>query len=166
MALTGGTRIGPYQIESLLGVGGMGEVYRATDTKLGWQVALKILPDAFARDPERVGRFAREAQVLASLNHPNIAGIYGFEDSSGAHALVMELVEGLTLADCIIRSDGAAAADLRDGSEGRKAAGFGAVRLYRGCRRQGWKADRGTEFLCESGGVRLGDAEAASNPGR
>ncbi len=104
MALRSGIRIGPYQIESLLGVGGMGEVYRATDTKLGRQVAFKILPDAFARDPERVRRFAREAQVLASLNHPNIAGIYGFEDSSGAHALVMELVEGLTRADRIIRS--------------------------------------------------------------
>jgi eukaryotic-like serine/threonine-protein kinase len=104
MALTPGTRLGPYQIESLLGAGGMGEVYRATDTKLGRQVALKILPDAFARDPERMRRFAREAQVLASLNHANIAAIYGFEDSSGAHALVMELVEGLTLADHIIRS--------------------------------------------------------------
>ena len=82
----------------------MGEVYRARDSKLGRDVALKVLPDAFARDGERLGRFAREAQVLASLNHPNIAAIYGFEDSSGAHALVMELVEGPTLADNIAKA--------------------------------------------------------------
>src|ERR1700674_4977499 len=104
MALTSGTNLGPYEIQSPLGVGGMGEVYRARDTKLGREVALKVLPDAFARDPERMARFAREAQVLASLNHPNIAAIYGFEDSSGIHALVMELVEGPTLADRISRS--------------------------------------------------------------
>lgn len=104
MTLTSGTRLGPYQIQCLLGVGGMGEVYRARDTKLGRDVALKLLPQAFARDPERMLRFAREAQVLASLNHPNIAAIYDFEDSSGVHALVMELVEGPTLADRIIRS--------------------------------------------------------------
>src|SRR6516225_11335989 len=99
MALTSGARLGSYEVRSPLGVGGMGEVYRARDCKLGRDVALKVLPDAFARDGERLGRFAREAQVLASLNHPNIAAIYGFEDSSGAHALVMELVEGPTLAD-------------------------------------------------------------------
>ena len=79
----------------------MGEVYRARDTKLNRDVALKILPDAFARDPERLARFQREAQVLASLNHPNIGAIYGFEDSRATHALVLELVEGETLADRI-----------------------------------------------------------------
>jgi len=104
MALTSGARLGSYEVRSLLGVGGMGEVYRARDSKLGRDVALKVLPDAFARDGERLGRFAREAQVLASLNHPNIAAIYGFEDSSGAHALVMELVEGPTLADNIAKA--------------------------------------------------------------
>ena len=79
----------------------MGEVYRARDTKLGREVALKVLPEAFARDAERMARFQREAQVLASLNHPNIASIYGLEESGGVRALVMELVEGPTLADCI-----------------------------------------------------------------
>ena len=81
----------------------MGEVYRARDTKLNRDVALKIIPDAFALDPDRVARFKREAQVLASLNHPHIAAIYGFEDSGETHALVLELVEGETLADRIAR---------------------------------------------------------------
>jgi eukaryotic-like serine/threonine-protein kinase len=104
MALTAGTKLGPYEIQAPLGAGGMGEVYRARDAKLGREVALKVLPEALARDAERIGRFEREAKVLASLNHPNIAAIYGFEDSSGVHALVMELVEGSTLAERIARS--------------------------------------------------------------
>jgi eukaryotic-like serine/threonine-protein kinase len=99
MPLTAGAKLGPYEILSPLGAGGMGEVYRARDTKLGRDVALKVLPEQFAGDPERMGRFAREAQVLASLNHPNIASIYGLEDSGKIRALVMELVEGLTLAE-------------------------------------------------------------------
>ena len=81
MALTPGTHLGPYEVTTLLGAGGMGEVYLARDTKLNRDVALKILPDAFAVDADRLARFHREAQVLASLNHPNIAHIYGFEDS-------------------------------------------------------------------------------------
>src|SRR5260221_9232740 len=101
MALTAGTRLGPYEITAPLGAGGMGEVYRATDTKLGRQVALKVLSAALAADAQYIVRFQREAQVLASLNHPNIAAIYGLEDSGGVRALVMELVEGLTLADRI-----------------------------------------------------------------
>ena len=104
MALTSGTKLGHYEIRSPLGFGGMGEVYRARDSKLGREVALKVLPDAFARAPERMARFSRESQVLASLNHPNIAAIYGFEDSSGVHALIMELVEGPTLANHIAKS--------------------------------------------------------------
>src|SRR5262245_33897602 len=92
MALSAGTRIGPYQIVSLAGAGGMGEVYRARDPKLERDVALKLLPEAFAGDPERTARFEREAKLLASLNHPNIASIYGFE----SNALVMELVEGVS----------------------------------------------------------------------
>ncbi len=99
LALTPGARLGIYEIIASIGVGGMGEVYRATDTTLGRQVAIKILPDAFASDPERLARFEREARTLASLNHPHIAAIYGFEKSAGMHALVMELVEGPTLAD-------------------------------------------------------------------
>ena len=94
-----GERIGHYHILSRLGAGGMGEVYRARDTKLGRDVAIKILPPAFTSDPERLARFRREAQVLASLNHPHIAAIYGLEDTGGVHALVLELVDGQTLAD-------------------------------------------------------------------
>src|SRR3989442_16010106 len=92
-----GAKLGPYEIVVPLGAGGMGEVYRARDTKLGRDVALKVLPEAFARDADRLARFQREAQVLASLNHPNIAAIYGVEE----RALVMELVEGPTLAERI-----------------------------------------------------------------
>jgi serine/threonine protein kinase/sugar lactone lactonase YvrE len=101
MPLTAGDRLGTYEILAPIGAGGMGEVYRARDTKLGRDVALKVLAQAFAADVERMARFRREAQVLASLNHSNIAAIYGFEDSSHVHALVMELVEGPTLADRI-----------------------------------------------------------------
>src|SRR5580658_11171422 len=103
MPVAPGTRLGPYEIGAPLGAGGMGEVYRARDTKLGRDVALKVLPATFATDSERMARFRREAQVLASLNHPHIGAIYGFEDSSSAHALVMELIEGPTLADRIAR---------------------------------------------------------------
>ncbi len=99
MALSIGTKLGPYEILAPIGAGGMGEVYRARDAKLGRDVALKVLPEAFARDTERMARFQREAKVLASLNHPNIASIYGLEDSGATHALVMELVEGPTLAE-------------------------------------------------------------------
>ena len=88
-----------YEILGLLGSGGMGEVYRARDTKLHRDVALKVLPDSFAQDPDRIARFSREARVLASLNHPHIAQIHGLEESDGVRALVMELVEGPTLAD-------------------------------------------------------------------
>src|SRR5579864_7272891 len=95
MPLSVGDKLGHYEVISLLGKGGMGEVYRARDTKLKREVAIKVLPEAFARDPDRMARFQREAEVLASLNHPNIAAIYGLED----RAIVMELVEGLTLAE-------------------------------------------------------------------
>ena len=91
MALTSGMRIGPYEITGALGAGGMGEVYRARDTRLKRGVALKILPEAFASDPERLARFQREAEVLASLNHPNIAAIHGLEEADGVRALAMEL---------------------------------------------------------------------------
>lgn len=101
MGLTAGDRVGVYEIVAQVGAGGMGIVYRARDTRLGRDVAIKVLPDTFARDPEWLSRFQREAKVLASLNHPNIASIYGFEDSGNIHAFVMELVEGPTLADRI-----------------------------------------------------------------
>jgi serine/threonine-protein kinase len=101
MSLTPGTRIGSYEVTAQLGVGGMGEVYRATDPRLKRDVAIKVLPAALASDPERLARFQREAEVLASLNHPNIAAIHGLEESGGTKALVLELVEGPTLADRI-----------------------------------------------------------------
>ncbi len=103
MSLASGTKLGPYEIVSPLGAGGMGEVYRANDARLGRDVALKVLPEAFAADAERMARFEREAKVLASLNHPNIASIYGLEESSKVRSLVMELVEGPTLAERIER---------------------------------------------------------------
>jgi len=103
MPLSDGTRLGSYEILSALGAGGMGEVYRARDTRLDRDVAIKILPEAFAADAERVARFQREAKVLASLNHPHIAAIYGLEDADGVKALVMELVEGEDLARRLAR---------------------------------------------------------------
>ena len=101
MPLNVGSRLGHYDVTALIGEGGMGQVYQATDTKLKRQVALKILPEAFSADPERLARFQREAEVLASLNHPNIAAIHGLEEAEGIRALVLELVEGPTLADRI-----------------------------------------------------------------
>ena len=97
MPLTPGTRIGSFEVIAAIGAGGMGEVYRARDTRLDREVALKVLPDVFTSDPERLARFEREAKVLASLNHPNIAQVYGFE----ATAIAMELVEGPTLDEII-----------------------------------------------------------------
>jgi serine/threonine-protein kinase len=101
VVLAPGTRLGPYEVAARIGVGGMGEVYRARDTNLGRDVAIKVLPETFAQDAERLARFEREAKTLASLNHPNIAQIYGIDRSDGGAARVMELVEGMTLADRI-----------------------------------------------------------------
>ena len=103
MGLTAGTRLGVYEILAALGAGGMGEVYRARDSTVGRDVAIKILPPSLSSDPERLARFEREARLLASLNHPNIGAIYGLEESGGVTALVLELVEGETLADRIAR---------------------------------------------------------------
>ena len=101
--LAPGTRLGPYDIKALIGQGGMGEVYRARDTKLDRDVAIKILSAGFTTDPERLARFEREAKTLASLNHPNIAQIYGVEDAGATRAIVMELVEGEELSQRIAR---------------------------------------------------------------
>ena len=103
MPLTIGTQLGSHEISALLGKGGMGEVYRARDLKLKREVAIKILPEEFSRDADRVSRFQREAEVLASLNHPNIAAIYDLAEAIGTRFLVLELVEGETLADRIAR---------------------------------------------------------------
>src|SRR5438046_4924047 len=112
MAIASGTKIGPYEVLAPIGAGGMGEVYRARDTRLGRDVAIKILPSAFTGDADRLSRFEREARVLATLNHPHIGAIYGIEDAPTdtglpITALVLELVEGETLAERIARSAGA-----------------------------------------------------------
>ena len=124
-SLLTGRRLGPYQVQARIGVGGMGEVYRAHDTKLGRDVAIKVLPRLFTGDPDRLTRFEREARVLASLNHPNIGAIYGFEEVDGIRALVLELVEGQTWPialrngpDPARRSIGNCATDCR-GARGR-----------------------------------------------
>src|SRR6202045_4044998 len=106
MTISAGTKLGSYRVSAQIGAGGMGEVYQAHDTKLGRDVAIKVLPEAFAHDADRLSRFEREAKLLASLNHPNIATIHGLEDSNGTSYLVMELVPGDTLAQRIKR-DGA-----------------------------------------------------------
>ena len=103
MAISAGTWLGQYEVLSHIGSGGMGEVYRARDSKLNREVALKVLPEQFVRDPERIARFRREAQVLASLDHPNIARIYVFEETGSARYLVMEYVPGDTLRERIKR---------------------------------------------------------------
>src|SRR5579859_3171506 len=97
MALAPGTRLGPYEIQSPLGAGGMGEVYRAKDTRLGREVAVKVLPAIVSRDPERLRRFQQEAQAIASLNHPNILAIHDFGEHEGAPFIITELLEGETL---------------------------------------------------------------------
>jgi serine/threonine protein kinase len=101
MAIASGTRLGTYEVTVQIGAGGMGEVYRARDSKLCREVAIKVLPDIFARDPEKLSRYQREAKMLAALNHPNIATIYGLEQSGNTNYLVMELVSGETLAQRI-----------------------------------------------------------------
>jgi serine/threonine protein kinase len=103
LALTLGTRLGVYEVTAPIGDGGMGQVFRARDTKLDREVAIKILPDAFAHDADRLARFTREAKTLASLNHPHIAGVYGLEECDGVSALVMELVEGADLSQRLAR---------------------------------------------------------------
>ncbi|MFN8589802.1 MAG: serine/threonine-protein kinase, partial [Candidatus Eisenbacteria bacterium] len=113
MPLTPGTRLGPYEIVAPLGAGGMGEVHRARDTRLGRDVAIKALPAAFAQDPERLARFEREAKLLASLNHPNVAGIHGIEDVDGARYLVLEFVDGETL-EAALRGGPLPLADVLD----------------------------------------------------
>jgi serine/threonine protein kinase len=104
MSIAPGTQFGSYEVVESIGAGGMGEVFRAHDAKLKRDVAVKALPQAFVEDVDRLARFQREAEILASLNHPNIAQVYGFEDVGGQTAIVMELVEGPTLADRIKRS--------------------------------------------------------------
>src|SRR6202011_4529465 len=131
MAHVRGTKVGPYEIQSPLGAGGMGEVYRATDTKLGRDIALKVLPAEMAEDPERLGRFRREAKTLAQLDHPNIVTIHSVEDADGIHFLTMQLVEGLPLARLIPPGGPASRADRRDCQCSWRCAGSGARERHR-----------------------------------
>ena len=105
MPLSAGTKLGPYEVQSAAGAGGMGEVYRARDTRLGRDVAIKILPRAMTSDPDRLARFEREARMLAALNHPNICAIYGLEEADGLRFLVLELVDGETLGQRLAKFD-------------------------------------------------------------
>ena len=123
MPLSAGTRLGPYEILALIGAGGMGEVYRATDTKLGREVALKILPEGMALESDRLARFHREARSVAALNHPNVVTLYSVEHSDAIHFLTMELVAGLSL-DHLIPPEGFAMDRIFErGGPGRSAGG-------------------------------------------
>ena len=126
MALTPGTRLGVYEITAQIGVGGMGEVYRATDSNLKRSVAIKVLPASVAGDADRLARFQREAEVLAALNHPNIAAIYGLEKTPDFTALVMELVEGDDLSQRIARGADSARRSAADREADRGGARSGA----------------------------------------
>ena len=167
MALLPGTRLGPYDIIGPLGAGGMGEVYRARDTKLIRDVARKILPAAVVADVDRLARFRREAQVLASLNHPGIAAIYGFEDSGDTHALVLELVEGQTLAERIVHGPIAPADALpmaRQIAEALEAAHELGI-VHRDLKPANVKVrDDGTVKVLDFGLAKAGDRSAVSNP--
>ena len=131
MALQPGMRVGVYEIVALLGKGGMGEVYRARDAKLGRDVAIKVLPEAWLTDPDRRARLEREARVLASLNHPHIGAIYGAEEAGGMPALVLELIEGHTLAELL------SSAAPASSSKSRTAAETGSRDRPSDCRRAG-----------------------------
>jgi hypothetical protein len=137
--LSPGSRIGPYEIAAKLGEGGMGEVYRAMDMNLGRQVAIKVLPEALASDSERLARFDREARTLAALNHPNVAQIYGVERVGRTMALVMELVEGSTLAERLALAQGAGikGSGIRDQGSGIRDQGSGTRDQGSGIRDQG-----------------------------
>ena len=158
MTVAAGTKLGSYEITAAIGAGGMGEVYKAHDTKLGRDVAIKVLPEAFAHDPERLSRFQREAKMLAALNHPNIATIYGLEQSNGTSYLVMELVSGETLAERVKR-EGALPAEeaLTIGEADRRSTGSCTRERHHSsrsetCQREGDAGRQGQGF-----GLRLGE---------
>ena len=167
MPLSDGTRLGPYDILAPLGAGGMGEVYRATDTRLKRQVAVKILPAALAADPDRLARFQREAEVLASLNHPHIAAIYGLEDAPstgsgrGVKALVMELVEGPTLADRIAQGPVPIDEALTIAQTNRRGAGSGARAGHHPSRSEAGQHQSARGRHREGAGLRAGEAHGA-----
>jgi serine/threonine-protein kinase len=166
MSVSSGSRLGPYEILDPLGAGGMGEVFRARDTKLNRFVAVKVLPDLFATDPARLARFRREAQVLAAMNHSNIAHIHEFEDSTGVHALVMELVEGPTLAERIAHGPleiGEALAIARQIAEALAAAHEQGI-VHRDLKPANIKVrDDGTVKVLDFGLAKLAPSEASEN---
>jgi eukaryotic-like serine/threonine-protein kinase len=166
MSLVAGARLGPYEVVSLIGAGGMGEVYRARDTKLNRDVAVKVLPEPLAHDPERLARFEREAQVLASLNHPHIAHVHGFDDST-VPALVMELVEGPTLADRIAKGPipiDEALAIARQIAEALEAAHEQGI-IHRDLKPANIKVrDDGTVKVLDFGLAKLLETETAASP--
>ena len=168
MTLSAGTRLGPYEIVAPLGVGGMGEVYRAADSTLKRQVAIKVLPPGLASDPDRLARFQREAEVLASLNHPQIAAVYGLEQGSNMKALVMELVEGPTLADRIARGPLALDEALpiaRQIAEALDAAHAKGI-VHRDLKPANIKVrDDGTVKVLDFGLAKLSDPETPGSPG-
>src|SRR5688572_16891889 len=168
MSLSAGTRLGPYEIVAPLGVGGMGEVYRAADSTLKRQVAIKVLPPGTASDPDRLARFQREAEVLASLNHPQIAAVYGLEQGSNMKALVMELVEGPTLADRIARGPLALDEALpiaRQIAEALDAAHAKGI-VHRDLKPANIKVrDDGTVKVLDFGLAKLSDPETPGSPG-
>ena len=163
-----GTLINSFRIDALIGAGGMGEVYRATDTRLGRSVAIKVLPDALARDSERLARLGREARVLATLNHPHIAAIYGIEEAGEMRALVLELVEGTTLADAIGRRALLDWRDHGDRAPDRGSARGGAREGHRAPRSQAGQHRNHTEPGGEGPRFRIGQSrghERSGSPG-
>ncbi len=162
MAIGPGARIGPYEVTSLLGEGGMGKVWRARHSGLKRDDALKVLPDDLASDADRLARFQREAQLLASLNHPNIAHVYGLEQADGVNALVMELVEGTTLADRLVTRTTAAGRCVADRTADRRGARRGARAGHRSSRFEAGQYQAATRWhgegprlrACEAGGSR------------
>ena len=168
MSLSDGTRLGPYDIVAPLGAGGMGEVYRATDTRLKRQVAIKILPPALAADPDRLARFQREAEVLASLNHPHIAGRstdFGKTGQAGVKALVMELVEGPTLADRIARGADPDRRGAADRATNRRSAGSGARAGHHPSRSEAGQHQSAGGRHREGAGLRAGEAHRGGRGG-
>ena len=173
MAVSTGTRLGPYEILSPLGAGGMGEVYCAADSRLKRRVAVKILPPALAADPDRLARFQREAEVLASLNHPHIATIFGLEDMTstdagpaGVKALVMELIEGPTLADRIAQGPIPMDEALSIAKQIAGGAGGGARARHRPSRPEAGQHQGPRGRHREGAGLRTGQARGARRGGR
>ena len=163
MALTPGTRLGPYEIVAPLGAGGMGEVYRARDTRLGRDVAIKVLPEDVASDPDRLARFEREAKAVAALNHPNIVTLHSIEEADGVRFLTMELVEGQSLDRCW-PARSAAGARARPRDPARRRAGRGAREGRRAPRPEARERDGDARGPGQGARLRARQARAEGSP--